>query len=322
MNEKQVALAVPDLVSNSFFPAIAAVELGFFKDEGLEARTSLIFPNYRTFEALRDGTVDLVAGPAHAALLACPRWQGLRLLGALAQGLFWLLVMRADLPATPGDVGAARGRILGAAPLVDLTLKRLLADSGIDLARDGVNIVSVPGAMEPGVSFGVAAANALEAGAIDGFWANALGAENAIRSGIGKVVLDVRRGLGPASAFHYTFSALVTSDRAIDRDPDMVGASLRAIVRAQRALTTKPALAADVGRRLFPAKEAAVIADIIARDLAFYQPRISPEAVSGLNAFAQAAGLLNEPVAYDDLVATRFQKLWTADRDGTQAHSP
>lgn len=313
MNEKQVALAVPDLVSNSFFPAIAAVELGFFKDEGLEARTALIFPNYRTFEALRDGTVDLVAGPAHAALLACPRWQGLKLLGALAQGLFWVLVMRTDLPATPGNVGAVRGRTLGAAPLVDLTLKRLLADSGIDLVRDGVNIVSVPGAMEPGVSFGVAAANALEAGAIDGFWANALGAENAIRSGIGKVVLDVRRGLGPASAFHYTFAALVTSDRAIDRDPDMVRASLRAIVRAQRALTTKPAAAAEVGRRVFPAKEAAVIADIIARDVAFYQPQISPEAVAGLNGFAQAAGLLNEPVAYNDLVATGFNKLWTTD---------
>lgn len=313
MNEKQVALAVPDLVSNSFFPAITAVELGYFEDEGLEARTALIFPNYHTFEALRDGTVDLVAGPAHAALLACPRWQGLKLLAALAQGLFWLLVMRADFSATPGDAGAVRGCTLGAAPSVDLTLKRLLTDSGIDLVRDGVNIVSVPGAMQPGVSFGVAAANALEAGVIDGFWANALGAENALRSGIGKIVLDVRRGLGPASAFHYTFSALVTSDRAIDRDPDLVRASLRAIVRAQRALTIKPTLATEVGRRLFPAKEAALIADIIARDVAFYQPQISPGAVAGLNAFAQAAGLLNEPVAYDDLVATRFQKLWTAD---------
>ena len=309
---KQVVLAVPDLVSNSYFPAIASVELGFFAEEGLEARTELIFPNYRAFEALRDGAVDLVAGPAHAALQACPQWHGLKLLGALAQGMFWLLVMRADLPAAPGDVGAVRGRTLGAAPLVDAVLKRLLADSGIDLARDGVNIVGVPGAMEPGVSFGVAAAKALEAGAIDGFWANAMGAENAVRSGIGKVVLDVRRGLGPATAFHYTLSALVTSDRAIARDPDMIAASLRAIVRTQRALAADPTLAAEVGRRLFPAKEAAVIADIIARDTAFYEAKINPEAVAGLNAFAQAAGLLEKPVAYDNLVATQFRSLWTA----------
>jgi ABC-type nitrate/sulfonate/bicarbonate transport system substrate-binding protein len=226
--------------------------------------------------------------------------------------MFWLLVMRADLPVTPGDVGAVRGCTLGAAPLVDLTLKQLLADCGVNLIRDHVTIVGVPGAMEPGVSFGVAAANALEAGAIDGFWANAMGAENAVRSGIGKVVVDVRRGLGPATAFHYTLSALVTSDRAIARDPDMVAASLRAVVATQRALTADPALAAEVGRRLFPAKEAAVIADIIARDVVFYQPQITPEAVAGLNGFARATDLLKDPVAYDDLVATRFQNLWTA----------
>jgi ABC-type nitrate/sulfonate/bicarbonate transport system substrate-binding protein len=91
---KQVVVAVPDLVSNSYFPAIAAVELGFFRAEGLEARTELIFPNYRAFEALRDGAVDLVAGPAHAALPVCPQWRGLKLLGALAQGMFWLLARR------------------------------------------------------------------------------------------------------------------------------------------------------------------------------------------------------------------------------------
>ena len=27
-------IAVPDLVSNSYFPIIAAVEMGFFKEEG------------------------------------------------------------------------------------------------------------------------------------------------------------------------------------------------------------------------------------------------------------------------------------------------
>jgi NitT/TauT family transport system substrate-binding protein len=28
-------LAVPDLISNSYFPAVAAVALGFFEEEGL-----------------------------------------------------------------------------------------------------------------------------------------------------------------------------------------------------------------------------------------------------------------------------------------------
>ena len=308
---KPVCLAVPDLVSNSYFPAIAAVELGCFRDEGLDAAIELIFPNFKAYEALRDGRIDVVAGPAHVALRAFPEARGFKLLAALAQGMFWLLVMRAGLGPTPGDVNAVRGRTIGAAPMVDLGLKHLLAEAGIDPARD-VNIVGVAGMMQPGVSFGVAAAAALAAGQIDGFWANAMGAENAVRSGVGTVVLDVRRGLGPPAAVHYTLSALSTSDAVIARDPDLVERSVRAVVRAQGALKADPSLAAAVGRKLFPPAEAALIADIIARDAAFYDPTITGAAVTGLNRFACAMGLLAAPVPEDRLVATRFRRLWTA----------
>jgi hypothetical protein len=39
-------IAVPDLVSSSYFPAIAAIALGFFAKEGVEIAHELIFPNY------------------------------------------------------------------------------------------------------------------------------------------------------------------------------------------------------------------------------------------------------------------------------------
>jgi NitT/TauT family transport system substrate-binding protein len=69
---KLARIAVPDLVSNSYFPAIAAIELGCFREHGLDAIHELIFPNYRAYEVLRDGAIDFVAGPAHAALPAFP----------------------------------------------------------------------------------------------------------------------------------------------------------------------------------------------------------------------------------------------------------
>ena len=37
-------IAIPDIISNSYFPAAAAVELGFFKDEGLDMTLELIYP--------------------------------------------------------------------------------------------------------------------------------------------------------------------------------------------------------------------------------------------------------------------------------------
>ena len=33
-------LAVPDMISNSYFPAIAAAELGFFREEDSTSRSS------------------------------------------------------------------------------------------------------------------------------------------------------------------------------------------------------------------------------------------------------------------------------------------
>ena len=36
-------IGVPDMISNSYFPAIAAVDLGAFKTEGLDAEIELPF---------------------------------------------------------------------------------------------------------------------------------------------------------------------------------------------------------------------------------------------------------------------------------------
>ena len=56
---RAMKLAVPDLISNSYFPAVAAVELGFFKQEGLNVALELIFPVDKAYTALREGTVAL-----------------------------------------------------------------------------------------------------------------------------------------------------------------------------------------------------------------------------------------------------------------------
>ena len=53
-----------------------------------------------------------------------------------------------------------------------------------------------------------------------------------------------------------------------------------------------------------------LIAPLIERDAPFYDATISPEAVDGLNKFAKAAGLIDEAVPYDRLVATQFKDLW------------
>ncbi len=305
-------LAVPDMISNSYFPAEAAVELGFFKAEGLDVELELIFPVDKAYVALRDGAVDFVGGSAHSALAAFPNFRGAKLICAQAQGMYWFLVMHADLRARRGDVAVVKGRSIGAAPWVDKGLRGLLAEAGIDLERDRVKIAPVPGSLDAGVNFGVTAAKALEERKIDGFWANGMGAEVAVRRGVGTVVLDVRRGDGPKPCFNYTAATVAATDALIAHSPDTAAAVVRAIVKTQAALKADVARAAVVGNRLFPPSEAALIVDLIRRDLPYYNASLSREFIAGMSDFAQRQGILDGEVAYEQIVATQFATLWNA----------
>lgn len=308
----RMRIAVPDLITNSYFPGLAAEELGFYKAEGLDAHVELLYPAPVAVAALRDGRLDAVCEGAHTTLTGFPQWKGAKLVVALVQGTPWLLVLRADLPGNRGDVQAVKGLRIGAAPGPDQALRRLLTEAGVDPERDGVQMVPVPGTDRPDVSFGVQAARALEARQLDGFWANAMGSEIAVRRGVGKLLLDVRRGDGPPQASTLTFTALVTTEALIERDPERVAAAVRAIVKVQRALRAEPALAAEVGRRRFPPDATRMITTLIERDMPFYDPVISEEAVAAMNHFACSIGLLTDPVPYEQVAATRFRDLWVA----------
>ena len=303
-------LAVPDIISNSYFPAIAAVELGFFKEEGLDVSLELVFPVDKAYHALKAGDLDFVAGSAHSALAAFPEWQGVKLLCAQAQGMYWFLVMRADLKVQRGDIAAVKGRSIGAAPWVEMGLRRLLTEAGLDLARDRITIAPVPGSLAAGVNFGVTAAKALEDGKIDGFWANGMGAEVAVRRGIGTLVLDIRRGDGPKPCFNYSMASVAATDALIAREPKAAAAAVRAVVKAQRALKADPTRAAAIGRKLFPPAEAELIVELIRRDLPYYDATISRDFVAGMNRFARDIGILKEDVPYESVVATQFAPLW------------
>jgi NitT/TauT family transport system substrate-binding protein len=297
------------LISNSYFPALAAVELGFFKAEGLDVELQMIFPVDAAYRALRDGTVDFVGGSAHAALSAFPDWQGVRLLCAQAQGMYWFLVMHADFRARRGELDVVKGRSIGAAPWVEMGLRGLLAAAGIDAQRDHVRIAPVPGTQGTGINFGVTAAKRLEERQIDGFWANGMGAEVAVRRGVGTIVLDVRRGDGPPSAFDLTFSAIAATDTLVNQSPGVTAAAVRAIAATQVALKERPERATEVGRRLFPPDEAELIAELIRRDVPYYDPSIQPTTIHSLNAFARSMGILKGDVSFEDIVATHFSPL-------------
>lgn len=294
-------IAVPDLISNSYFPAIAAVELGCFADAGLDASVELLFPVDDAYRALARGEVELVAGSAHSALAAFHGWHGVRLLCSQAHGMYWFLVMHSDRDAERNDLSVLRGSRIGAAPWVDLGLKQLVIDAGMDL--DEIQIAPVPGAAGVGTNFGLTAARALAEGRIDGFWANGMGAATAVASESGTIVLDVRRGDGPAGCFDYTFASLAATTEFISADRSRAQAIVDALRRAQELLSEDPGRATTVGERLFGPEEAALIAPLIHQDAPYYRATITEQAIAGMNRFARERGLLSEDVPYEEIVA-------------------
>jgi NitT/TauT family transport system substrate-binding protein len=106
--------------------------------------------------------------------------------------------------------------------------------------------------------------------------------------GIAKMHLDLRRGDGPPGARYYNFPALTARQQLVDEQPQVAAGAIRAIRKAQRALKAEPSISSDIGKRLFPADEAELIAGLIERDAPFYDAAISREAVDGLMSFARA----------------------------------
>jgi ABC-type nitrate/sulfonate/bicarbonate transport system substrate-binding protein len=217
--------------------------------------------------------------------------------------MYWFLIVKKSLNARKGDLNCVKNQRIGAAPGPVDGLKQMLKVAGIDPERD-VKIGPVPGfSVGQTASFGLLAAKALEEGKIDGFWANGMGAEVAVKSGVGTLVLDARRE-GTAEMKGYTFPALVTSQNLIDKNPDAARAAIKAVQSAQKALKEDPNRATAIGRKLFPPAEAAMIAELIRRDTPFYDSSISENDVASMNQFARSLGLLSKPVSYQEVVWT------------------
>jgi ABC-type nitrate/sulfonate/bicarbonate transport system substrate-binding protein len=300
---------VPDLDSPSYFVAIAAVELGYFKQEGVDIE--FVYNTRQGPELMLEGKLDFIGGPAYAGTRAFPGWKGVKLLCALSQYSYWFLAVRNTLDIKRGDIQALKGlRISAAVSWPGMGLRHMLTEAGIDLERDNVQLIPPP---PPYGDKGFLARNGVDTiinGTADAYWGNGMRVALGESMGIAKLHLDLRRGDGPPGARYYNFAALTTTERIVNEQPEVAAGAVRAIIKAQKALQAKPSIAGDIGRKLFPADEAELITDLIERDVLFYDAKIPQEAVDGLMKFAKGIGLIKEEVPYEQLVATQFSHLW------------
>jgi NitT/TauT family transport system substrate-binding protein len=301
-------LWVSDLDSPSYFVASAAVDLGFFKQEGVEIN---LVHGESGPQDMRNGRVHFAAGSAYSPTGAFPAWNGLKLLCALSQYSYWFLAVRADLDVKKGDLNALKGlRISASHGFPTIGLRHLIQEAGLDLERDNIKLLPAPKAAKEHDYRGRRGVDAIRQDGADGFWGNGMRVAVGEKLGVSKVHLDLRRGDGPAGARFYNFPMLATTEQLIREHPDVAAAAVRAIVKTQKTLRADPSLATQVGNHLFPAEEAALIAPLIERDAPFYDATITGEAVAGVVKLGMQQKLLAAPVPYEQLVATQFGGLW------------
>jgi NitT/TauT family transport system substrate-binding protein len=300
---------VADLDSPSYFVATAAVELGFFKREGIDIE--FVYNTREGPAMLREGKIDFIGGPAFIGLRAFPEWTGAKLLCALAQHAYWFLAVRQDLDVKRGDLAVLKGlRISAATADPSKLLEYMLRQAGLDLARDKIQIVPPP---PPYGDKGYMARNGIDAitqGQADAYWGNGMRVALGEKFGIAKLHIDLRRGDGPPGARYYSFPALTTRAQLVREHPEIAAGAIRAVRAAQKALRADPSLATGIGEKLFPADEAPLIAALIERDAPFYDAVITREAIDGVTKFVRDFGMIDRLIPYDEMVATEFSALW------------
>jgi NitT/TauT family transport system substrate-binding protein len=300
---------VADLDSPSYFVATAAVELGYFKREGVDIE--FVYNTREGPTLLREGKLDFIGGPAYVGLRAFPEWKGVKLLCALSQYSYWFLAVRRDLDVRRGDLAALRGlRISAAIADPGKGLHYMLMEAGLDLERDKIQIVPPPPSYGDKGFMARNGVDAITQGLADAYWGNGMRVALGEKLGIAKLHLDLRRGDGPPGARYYNFPALTTRESLAKEHPEVAAGAIRAVRSAQKALKANPSLATGIGEKLFPADEAELIAGLIERDAPFYDAVITRKAVDGLMMFAKGFGLIKEVVPYEALVATEFSPLW------------
>src|SRR5574337_745916 len=250
-----------------FLPVYAAEELGYFKAEGITAEFVDFEGGAEVTTAMVGGSIEMGATMVERPMILAEKGFGAKNLVALENKNPLFLLVRDDVKAMKGDVKALKGLKLGMTKPgsgTDLSLRALLKDAGLVPDQD-VAVVSLGGPS--------AQVAALKAKSVDGVMTSEpAGAIAVSQLKIARFFVDTRRGEGPKFLQHMTFSTLQAGDKFIQANPDLTGKLVRAIVKTLKRLREDPEAGVQVGQRVFPKMEVALIRQIIAVEKNTYYP--------------------------------------------------
>ncbi len=289
-----------------FLPVWVAKEGGFFAKEGINAEVLFFSSGTEMTAAMLSQSVQFASTMADRPMLLRERGQQTRHLIALTTQAPYSLVVPIGSPIARGDLAALKGKriaITQKGSATDVAMRAILRPSGIDPDKDVVLMALGP--HENGIA-------ALKAGQVDAVILSEPATTVAIsKEKLGKVILDLRQGDGPAGASRSTFATLQATEEFVKGNPEVIGRVISALCKATKAVREDPRKFVPVAKKYFPNVEDDVLERALLGESSSYGSEITAEMIKSVSDINVAVAVIKGPHGLEDVVvAAEHRSHW------------
>jgi NitT/TauT family transport system substrate-binding protein len=296
---REIVIAEP-VHSTGYLPLYVGMAKGYFAESDLAVRLLTIETGAGHTNAVLSGQAfAFIGGPEHNAYAKVKGGELRAVVHCVDRGNIYFSAAKGQEPAGTDWPSYFKGKKIavpsyGGTP--NSITRYLLAGWKLDAGRDvtllEVANSTVPAAVKNGqAQIGVITEPMITQGIRQGFW--------------GEPFYNVPRQLGP-----YAYSTLNVRLDSVQKEPDLVRAFVRGIVKGLRFVYAQPDEAAEIAKKQFPTMPLDDLKATLDRsfkdELWSKDGMISRQAWATAHAVVRAAGILKADVAYDEVIDMSF----------------
>ncbi len=303
--KKMVRMASINVVS--LIPMFIAQDLGFFADEGIEAKILETHGGSQTNSALLSGDASVISTNFANPLLLAQQGKSVKSICGIEMNSVYAIVVRPDMNVPVDDIPALvkqlKGKRLGVASLgsgADTVASAFLGDNG--LSSDDIIKVAV--------GSGGTAIAAMKARGVDAMVSFEPDLTQVVNSGVGKIAIDLRNTKTGTPYSKLPATSVQATAEWIKKEPETAAAVVRAIVRVNKMLQTDEAKSVAALQKRFPTLDAKVVAGMYAGERILFKSAIDKEQFEFASDILQKIKIIEKKAAYEQVVATEFAPLW------------
>ena len=299
-------LVIGSVANFNGVPFAAADTGGYFEKHGLDVEVQIFADGGQLRNALLGGSLDAILSGTTSIIPVYQANDAVRITSALTGAGDELIMaegLRGELGTGLANVAKLKGKTIAvnaAGSLSDNSLRTFLAANNL-VADTDVRIVAV--------GSGTAQLQALETGQVDGFIGAEPGGAQAEHNGTGYIFLNFAVDAVYPNSGDQRALVVVFAPKWLEGDAPVAKQFTRAIGEAIQAVHADPKLAIDAVGQMLPDLDREVLEKAATTVVPIYKVDIPKPGWDSLMTQAHDAGIIDEVVPYEDVVAP-YQDIW------------